>query len=39
VLEQRPGGDTGVDSGSTVVLIVGRFAEPTPPPTTPTESP
>jgi beta-lactam-binding protein with PASTA domain len=36
VLEQRPSGDTGVDSGSTVVLIVGRFTEPTPPPTTPT---
>jgi len=39
VLEQRPSGDTGVDSGSTVVLIVGRFVAPTPPPTTPDESP
>jgi serine/threonine-protein kinase len=35
VIEQRPTGDTGVDSGSTVVLTVGRFVEPTPPPTTP----
>jgi serine/threonine-protein kinase len=39
VLEQRPTGDTGVDSGSTVTLIVGRFVAPTPPPTTPDESP
>ena len=39
VLEQRPSGDTGVDSGSSVVLIVGRFVAPTPPPTTPDESP
>jgi beta-lactam-binding protein with PASTA domain/predicted Ser/Thr protein kinase len=39
VIEQRPTGDTGVDSGSTVVLIVGRFVEPTPPPTTPDEQP
>ncbi len=39
VLEQRPSGDTGVDSGSTVTLIVGRFVAPTPPPTTPEESP
>jgi serine/threonine-protein kinase len=39
VLEQRPGGDTAVDDGSTVVLVVGRFVEPTPPPTTPDESP
>ncbi len=39
VLEQRPSGDTGVDSGSTVVLVVGRFVAPTPPPTTPDESP
>jgi beta-lactam-binding protein with PASTA domain/predicted Ser/Thr protein kinase len=40
VLEQRPSGDTGVDSGSSVVLVVGRFVEPTPPPTTtPEQSP
>jgi serine/threonine-protein kinase len=39
VLEQRPSGDTGVDSGSTVVLVVGRFVAPPPPPTTPEESP
>jgi len=39
VLEQRPTGDTGVDSGSSVVLVVGRFVEPTPPPTTPESTP
>jgi eukaryotic-like serine/threonine-protein kinase len=39
VLEQRPTGDTGVASGSTVVLVVGRFVAPTPPPTTPDETP
>ncbi len=39
VLEQRPSGDTGVDSGSTVTLIVGRFVAPTPPPTTPDTTP
>jgi beta-lactam-binding protein with PASTA domain/predicted Ser/Thr protein kinase len=39
VLEQRPSGDTSVDSGSTVVLIVGRFVAPTPPPTTPDAAP
>jgi eukaryotic-like serine/threonine-protein kinase len=34
VLEQRPGGGTGVDSGSTVVIVVGRF-DGAPPTTTP----
>ena len=33
VIEQRPAGGTGVEEGSSVVLIVGSF---TPPPTTPT---
>jgi eukaryotic-like serine/threonine-protein kinase len=39
VIEQRPAAGSDVDSGSSVVLIVGRFVEPTPPPTTPESSP
>ena len=39
VLEQRPSGDTGVDSGSTITLVVGRYVAPTPPPTTPDAAP
>jgi beta-lactam-binding protein with PASTA domain/predicted Ser/Thr protein kinase len=39
VIEQRPSGDTGVDKGSSVVLVVGRFVAPTPPPTTPEAAP
>jgi beta-lactam-binding protein with PASTA domain len=39
VIEQRPAGGTGVDRGSDVVLIVGRFVAPEPTPTTPNGSP
>jgi len=37
VLEQRPGAGGDVDSGSSVTIVVGRFAEP--PPTTPEAAP
>jgi beta-lactam-binding protein with PASTA domain len=39
VVEQRPAAGTDVDSGSDVVLIVGRFVAPEPTPTPPDESP
>jgi serine/threonine-protein kinase len=39
VVEQRPAAGTDVDSGSGVVLIVGRFVAPEPTPPPPDESP
>ncbi|NLT05288.1 MAG: serine/threonine protein kinase [Solirubrobacterales bacterium] len=36
VIQQRPAAGRDVDEGSTVTIVVGRYVEPTPPPTTPT---